>query len=54
MRLARKRGPLFPDAQTTLSFHFCFFVEKKVQNQATLRHATKFALYLEYLTAVLC
>jgi hypothetical protein len=25
------------------SFYFCFFVEKKVQNQATLRHAAKVA-----------
>ena len=53
-RLARKRGPRFPDVQPTLSFHFCFFVEKKVQNQATLRHAAKFALHLECLTIFLC
>ena len=53
-RLARKRGPRFPDVQPTLSFHFCFFVEKKVQNQVTLRHAAKFALHLEYLTIFLC
>ena len=45
-----KRGPRFPDAQPTLSFHFCVLVFQAVQNQATARRTTKFALQFQYLS----